>query len=122
MKLRSVDISLGLPGIGTLGGTWEVDETQQRAAWELYIELVTRIPIMHLDDEQGSLREALASIYSVFGMTRELLRRSGPSVANVPAAVENACSVAYVAVAVLNTTLRPFLATWHPILSDREGE
>lgn len=120
MKLRSVDASLGLPGV-TIGGTWDVDETQQQAAWELYIELVTRIPVMYLNDDQGSLREALTSIYSIFGTTHEILRRRGPSVAMTAPHDENAYSFAYIAIAVLNTTLRPFLAKWHPLLSDYES-
>ena len=42
------EVSLNLPfGIG--GVTWGVDETQSRAAWSLYVELVTRIAVEPLE-------------------------------------------------------------------------
>ncbi len=37
-------VSINLPfGIG--GSEWETDTTQRRAAWSLYVELVTRISV-----------------------------------------------------------------------------
>ncbi|MEM1366610.1 MAG: hypothetical protein AAGG02_01070 [Cyanobacteria bacterium P01_H01_bin.15] len=106
-------ISVGLPwGIGTL--EWTVDETEQRAAWSLYVELVTRIAVQPLPNDQGLVREALTSLYKLFETTRETLKEAGPQVG----AAEN--SVGGMAIAVLNKGLRPFLSRWHPLLQSWE--
>jgi hypothetical protein len=47
-KLTSVAVSLKLPFLGDINGTWEPDETEQRAAWEMYVELVTRVSLVEL--------------------------------------------------------------------------
>lgn len=49
------------------------NEARRWAAWALYIELKTRITTQALNDDQGLLREALNSLYSLFGSTREIL-------------------------------------------------
>ncbi len=110
--LKSVSVNLPF-GLG--GATWEADPTQQNAAWELYIELVTRIAVQSLDAEQGTVREALSSLYSLFGSTREILRKAGPKVG---ASHE---SVGGIAIAVLNQGLRPFMSKWHPQLQAWEA-
>jgi hypothetical protein len=99
-------------------GTWEVDEDQQRAAWEMHVELVTRIAIVGLRPDEGILREALSSHYSLFESTREILRRYGPTLAKQRG---GNISFGYLAVAVLNTVLRPLLAKWHPELASYEA-
>jgi hypothetical protein len=75
--LKKVSISLPF-GIGS--AEWEADKTERRAAWSLYVELVTRIAVEPLDGEKGLLREALNSLYSLFGTTREILKEAGPKV------------------------------------------
>ena len=65
-KLVNVKLDLKLPGIGGIAGTWEPDESEVRAAWELYVEMVTRTPLGGFSSQDGSLREALDSIYSLF--------------------------------------------------------
>jgi len=58
----------------------------------------------------GLSREALSSLYSLFGSTRQILRDAGPDVG---------CSresVGGIAIAVLNLGLRPFVSKWHPVL------
>ena len=79
--LKTVGVKIGLP-FGSVEGTWEADEAQQQAAWEMHVELVTRISIIPLGRDEGLLREALSSFHSLFGTTREILRRNGPAVAN----------------------------------------
>ncbi|WP_370135611.1 hypothetical protein [Streptacidiphilus sp. EB103A] len=63
-----------------IAGTWEPNDAERRAAWELYVELVTRVSVVPLGTDEGLLREALSSLYSLFGTTREVLRRHGPEV------------------------------------------
>lgn len=39
-KLKSVKVNLKPPIIGEVEGTWEPDENELNAAWELYVELM----------------------------------------------------------------------------------
>jgi hypothetical protein len=121
-KARRTPIKLDSVKLSVLGleGTWVSDEAQQRAAWELYIELVTRIAVEHLADDEGLMREAYSSLYALFAETRAILKRAGPDVA-VPAG-KGKLSLAIVAIAVLNDVLRPFLAYWHPRLLAHEQQ
>jgi hypothetical protein len=80
-ELDSFQVDLSVPGIGGVSGTWKPDDSERRAAWEMYVELVTRIAVVKLHPEEGLLREALSSLYSVFGSTRQILREHGPEVA-----------------------------------------
>jgi hypothetical protein len=95
------------------------DADQQAAAWEIYIELVTRIAVVELGAEQGLLREALGSLHSLFGTIRSILRRHGPSVAR--GGTFEASEVSVLAMAILNDVLRPLLANWHPQLLEHES-
>lgn len=106
-KLKKVTVSLPF-GLGT--AEWETDSTQRRAAWSLYVELVTRVAVQELESDAGLVREVLNSLYTLFGTTREVLKESGP---DVGATRE---SVGGLAIAVLNRGLRPFLTKWHPTL------
>lgn len=109
MSLKIKKVAFKLPfEIGSV--EWDVDRTQSEAAWSLYIELVTRIAVQPLDSDQGLFREAMNSLYSLFGSTRETLKKSGPAVGISKA------SVGGIAIAVLNNGLRPFLSRWHPAL------
>jgi hypothetical protein len=112
-KVKATKLTVGLPfNLGKL--EFEPDEVQQRAAWELYVELSTRIAVQPLGPEEGLLREALSSLYSIFDATREILREAGPSVAQGPN------SFGAVAIEVLNKGIRPFLTKWHPLLQAHE--
>jgi hypothetical protein len=66
-------------------GKWKADREQQNAAWEMYVELVTRIAIQPLSEDRGLLREALTSLYSLFPKTRRILKQHRPRGANSPA-------------------------------------
>jgi hypothetical protein len=114
-RIKATKLSLNLPF--DLGGIeLEPDETQQRAAWKLYIELTTRIAVQPLSLDEGLMREALTSLYSLFGTTRDVLKEAGPEVGAAPDTVGG------IAIAVLNRGLRPFLAKWHPRLQDWEAQ
>ncbi len=109
------EVSFNLPF--SIGGVkFGVDQTQSRAAWSLYVELVTRIAVEPLKPDEGLVREALNSLYSLFGTTREILKEAGP---DVGASIN---SVGGIAIAVLNRGLRPFLAKWHPQLQAYEAK
>jgi len=110
------EFTVNLPGIGT--GRWVIDKSQQKAAWEMYVELVTRISVQPLGPDEGLLREALTSLYRLFGETRRILREYGPDVAKP--ARRKSYSFGQLAVEVLNVWIRPFLSRWHPRLVDHE--
>ena len=118
MKPMQVKVNLRIPFIGHVEGTWEPSDAEQRAAWELYIELVTRVSVVEIDPSEGRLREALSSLYSLFATTRDILKSHGPSVA-----VKTRSGITFggLAVAVLNGQVRPLLTKWHPELTSYEA-
>lgn len=117
-KLQSFDVSIGLPfELGKISGTWEPDEAERTAAWELYVELVTRISVVELAPEDGLLREAMTSLHSLFDITRLILRTHGPDLAPDDKFVH----FGHLAVSILNFGVRPYLAKWHPILAEHEA-
>ena len=75
----------------------------QKAAWDLYIEMVTRITTQPLDPEHGDEKTALDSVYSLFQTTREILLVQGP----------DCVEFAQIAIVILNQEVRPFTAKWH---------
>lgn len=120
-RLTNVRIDLKVPGFGGISGTWEPDESEIKAAWELYVEMVTRTPLGRGGSPQeGSVREALSSIYSLFESTRGILRSFGPGVARPKGGQE--LSFGYLAVSMLNLVLRPLLTEWHPQLREWERD
>ena len=78
-------------------------EADKDAAWELYIEMLTRIVTQPLPSEAGDEKTALDSVYSLFSTTREILRRRG----------RGTIQFSKVAIPVLNQVVRPFTAKWH---------
>jgi hypothetical protein len=112
-KINKVSFSLPF-GIG--GVEIKLDDTKRRAAWSLYVELVTRIAVQPLEIDQGLVREALTSLYNLFPITRQVLKEAGPDVG------ASLNSVGGIAIAVLNNGLRPILAKWHPLLQTWEAQ
>jgi hypothetical protein len=114
-KVKAKKLTVGLPfNLGSL--EFENDEAQQRAAWSLYVELSTRIAVQALEEDEGILREALTSLYNVFGITRQILREAGPEIA------QGKQSFGAIAIDVLNKGLRPLLVKWHPLLKAYEEQ
>lgn len=114
---KSIDVRLDLRFF-SIGGTWEPSDVERRAAWELYVELSTRISVVPL--QGGIAREALTSLYSVFAQAREILRRYGPELAEPRR--DGDYSLGFLTVAMLNLVLRPVLSNWHPELQVWEAE
>ena len=70
----------------------------KNAAWELYVEMLTRVVTQPLPSEDGDEKTALDSVYSLFPTTREILRRNG----------REAINFSKVAIPILNQVVRPF--------------
>lgn len=119
-RMKSIEVNFTVPVLGGVKGTWEPNTEQREAAWELYIELVTRISVTKLTDGHGLLREALDSLHSLFNTTRAILRQHGPEVAKARGSADY--SLGKIAVTVLNYQLRPLLSEWHPRLLDYESK
>lgn len=82
---------------------WRPSNADKDAAWDLYVELLTRITTQALPDDAGVEQTALDSVYALFKITRETLKTHGRS-----------CSeFTKIAVIVLNQVIRPFTAKWH---------
>jgi hypothetical protein len=112
LYVRSVsltEIKVNVPQLSQL--TFVVNNDAKRTAWEIFVEVSTRISTQPLGQEAGFLREALNSLYSLFGRTRELLAQAQPT------RVTGGHTVEYLALTMLNHELRPFLSTWHPRLA-----
>ena len=73
------------------------------AAWALYVELLTRVTTQALKDNEGNEESALDSIYSIFPITRSILKEYGRDCVNF----------SKIAIIVLNQIIRPFTAKWH---------
>ena len=119
-RLVEVNVELEIPYLGKVAGLWKPDEREQDAAWELYVELATRIAVAELAPGDGLLRESLSSLHGMFTTTRQLLRAYGPGVARPKDGSE--LSFGYLAISMLNYVLRPVLAKWHPLLLDYEHQ
>lgn len=78
-------------------------DTDKKAAWEMYVELLTRITTQRLRIEEGDEQTALDSIHSIFGTTREILKRYGSS----------CIEFTKISIVILNQIIRPFTAKWH---------
>lgn len=107
-----------LPKISWKGKLERSDEDQE-LAWGLYVELSTRIAVAGLQDDEGSLAEALASYHTLFAFTRERLHSVGPQVGR-PHGGSEQTPIAALVLWMLNGIVRPLLAKWHPRLTRYE--
>lgn len=53
---------------------WSPKDEDNAAAWDLYVELLTRIATQPIDPSHGDGKTALDSIYSLSPITREILK------------------------------------------------
>ena len=84
---------------------WKPEDADKNAAWELYIELLTRITTQPLDNKHGDEETALKSIYSIFSITRDVIKNNG----------RHCIEFTKIAIIVLNQVIRPFTAKWHKL-------
>lgn len=83
-------------------------KSDRDAAWELYIELLTRVTTQRLQPEDGDEKTALDSIYSLFAITRSTIKHYG----------RDCFEFTKLAIVVLNQVIRPFTAKWHRISTE----
>jgi hypothetical protein len=90
--------------VGFLDAEFSPNDQDADAAWELYVELLTRITTQALPVDDGDEAAALASMHKLFEVTRAILRAPGR---------RQATAFAKLAIVVLNQKIRPFTARWH---------
>ena len=78
-------------------------DDDQIAAWDMYVELITRVTTQALPADSGDEETALTSVYNLFAITRTILKEKG----------RNAPAFTKIAIVVLNQIVRPFTAKWH---------
>lgn len=88
------------------------NDVDREAAWELYVELLTRITTQNLPFSDGDEKTALDSVYSIFPTTREILKRKG----------RQCVGFTKIAIPVLNQIVRPFTAKWHKLSLNKAFE
>lgn len=84
---------------------WEPQDQDKAAAWELYVELLTRITTQPLAQDHGDEKTALDSVYALFPITRNVIKSNG----------RQSIQFTKIAVIVLNQRIRPFTAKWHKL-------
>jgi hypothetical protein len=84
---------------------WDLKDDDRDAAWELYVELLTRTATQPLAAGSGNEKIALESVHSLFRITREILRAKG----------RKCFQFTKIAVIVLNQIVRPFTTKWHTL-------
>ena len=107
MKIRDLFEKWGLSTLKVktpfLDMEWKPNDSDRNAAWELYVELLTRITTQPLLNDHGSENAALSSIHSLFETTRTILKENGAG----------CIQFSRIAIVVLNQIIRPFTAKWH---------
>ncbi len=107
MRMKDLFEKWGLKGLKVktpiLEMDWEPSDPDKNAAWDLYVELLTRITTQKLPDGHGTEEAALESVHKIFELTRSTLKEHG----------RKAEHFTRVAIIVLNQVIRPFTAKWH---------
>jgi hypothetical protein len=107
MKWRDFLENWGLSSLKLKAGFVECEfapnDPDRAAAWDLYVELLTRVTTQYLPPDVGDEKTALDSVYAIFPLTREILRNHGSGCGEF----------AKLAIPILNQIVRPFTAKWH---------
>lgn len=81
------------------------NDVDRQAGWELYVEMMTRISTQDLDENSGDEESALNSMYALFTLTREIVKKHGPE----------CLEFTKLAIIMMNQIMRPFTSKWHKI-------
>ena len=107
MRMKDLFEKWGLTGLKVktpiLDLDFEPSDYDKDAAWDLYVELLTRITTQRLPDAHGTEEAALDSVHKIFPLTRTTLKERGRKAENFTR----------IAIIVLNQIIRPFTAKWH---------
>lgn len=82
---------------------WNPQTADKDAAWEMYVELLTRVTTQMLYSDEGDELSSLKSIHELFEITRSIIKNYR----------RDCIQFAKIAVVILNQVVRPFTAKWH---------
>lgn len=99
-EIKNIKLNLHFADLEFQPSTEDAD-----AAWQLYVELITRITIQTLIPEEGDEKTALSSINSLFEITRDILKKQG----------RKSHEFTKLSIIILNQVIRPFTAKWHKL-------
>ncbi len=100
-----------LPGLGTV--TIPLGNPQRASARKIFLEMTTRTVLQPLEEEDGTIRAAIKSLYEFFNAVREELKSMPATPPNASDGTETLESIAQ---NMLNSVVRPYLSRWHPRL------
>lgn len=106
--LENWDMTSLKVNVGFLEMDWNPSEPDKDAAWDMYIELLTRVTTQSLPAEHGDEQGALNSVHSLFSSTRSVIKAHG----------RNCQEFTKIAIIVLNQKIRPFTTKWHKLSID----
>ena len=86
---------------GFLDMEFKPQDPDRDAAWEMYIELLTRVTTQALPQGHGDEAMALTSMFKLFDITRTIIKK------------RHCVEFTKIAIVVLNQRIRPFTAKWH---------
>lgn len=99
-EIKDINLSTSAAGIVLTYTNYDSE-----AAWQMYVELLTRITTQKLEMDSGVEETALESIRKMFDITRDILKQYG----------HKAKSFTKISVIILNQKIRPFTAKWHKL-------
>jgi len=86
-------------------------QADRNAAWELFIELDTRVVTRALDNESGIDKATLSSLHELFQLHRSIAKKHGPNCKNYYTMASH----------YFEGYIRPFTSKWHKILNDENS-
>lgn len=86
-------------------------QSDRNAAWELFIELDTRVVTRALDSESGIDKATLSSLHELFQLHRSIAKKHGPNCKNYYTMASH----------YFEDYIRPFTSKWHKILNDENS-
>ena len=103
-KIDGISLTSKFANVNITYTNWD-----EEAAWLMYVELLTRVTTQPIYDD-GDEKKALHSIFSIFDISRDILKKYGRKAENFTK----------VAVIILNQKIRPFTTKWHKVLVDSD--
>jgi hypothetical protein len=91
---------------------WAPSDADRALAWDLFVELQTRIATQELKDDEGVSKVALESIHHLFKATREFAHRHGVGSVHTATLIN----------LFLNQKIRPFTSKWHLVSQKEDWE
>lgn len=102
-RFEITEFGLSTEGVGI---TLTYTNYDAKAAWIMYVELLTRITTQKLEKDTGDEATALESVHKIFDITRNVLKDYG----------RLAPSFTKISIIILNKIIRPFTAKWHKLM------